>query len=304
MIENRLFNEQKENLPPFNMLDIFNIKNKENFEPLIHAEIGFRDRLERRGEWNDGELIRARILGLEGMIKEPFIPEVRPLIFQEANIKPIFDPILQRKIAQVIPQIEIYPGHVDGLANFISREQQRDSQGRLRYLLTSGLAVEVITGVCRHHHDMDLVLFDFRNRWWMQYATDNVTADRYWAEMKFEPEFLEETAWDAQFQSNGSAHKVSTVHPGIILVQKLSNAWGRPPRERDFKDVVELIKFWQNFLNSDPSWNSVVEAAIIALPQTEQARTRERLIQYHIPKPVVPQPVPRRKLGLVGKFGF
>ena len=254
----------KENFILENKFEIKKFKDnieKINFNKIINNEIDFRDKREKLGLWNDKDLLRFRA---------------------EA------------------PQVEILPGTVEVLSGFLGKEPQRDAQGRVRYLLTSGLAVEVITGVSRYHHDIDLVLFDRRNGWWTRYITDNVTPDRYWAEMKFDPAYLEETAWEAQFQAGGAERTVSTVHPAIILVQKLSNAWGRPPRERDIKDVGELIKFWQGAQDGDPSWRAVMETAIAALPQTEQAKTRERLTQYPTPEPVVP----RRHHGLFARFGF
>lgn len=238
-----------------------NFINEIKFDKIINKEIDFRNNLEKKGLWDDRDLLRFRA---------------------EA------------------PRVEILPGTVDVLAGFMGKEPQRDAQGRVRYLLTSGLAVEVITGATRYHHDIDLVLFDRRNAWWTRYVTDNVTPDRYWAEMKFDPAYLEETAWTAQFQAVGAERTVSTVHPAIILVQKLSNAWGRPPRERDITDVGQLVRYWQDAQNGDPSWQTVTETAIAALPQTEQTRTRERLAQYPTPKPVFPQ----EHAGLFAGFGF
>lgn len=231
----------------------------ENFDK-IKKEIDFRNLRERQGLWDDKDLLKHRA---------------------EA------------------PQVEILPGTVDVLAGFVTKESQRDAQGRVRYLLTSGLAVEVITGATRFHHDIDLVLFDYRNNWWTRYVTDNVTPDRYWAEMKFDPAYLEETAWTAQFQAAGVERTVSTVHPAIILVQKLSNAWGRPPRERDIADVGQLMRYWQEAQNGNPEWRAVIEAAIAALPQTEQVWTRERLAQYPTPEPVLP-----KGKGLFARFAF
>lgn len=42
-------------------------------------------------------------------------------------------------------------------------EPQRTADGILRYLVTSGLAVELTTGYERHHHDLDLVIMDPTN---------------------------------------------------------------------------------------------------------------------------------------------
>jgi len=177
----------------------------------------------------------------------------------------------------ILPRVEILPGNIDALQRLAESEPQRDEEGNLRYLLTSGLAVEVITGFKRPHHDIDLVIQDKRGLWWMKYGTDNVTAEQYWAEMIFDPGYLEKTAWTTECGVNGKRKQVLSVHPAIILVQKLSNAWGRPPRERDVKDVEALMSFWQETLNADPSWEPVMEKAITTLPKGERERTRARL---------------------------
>lgn len=224
----------------------------------INKEIDFRNNEEKLGRWKDRDLLIFR--------KDFGLPD--------------------RARKAKVPQVEILPGTFEALSSFMGKEPQWDLQDRFRYLLTSGLAVEAITGAGRYHHDIDLVLFDFRNNWWTKYATDNVTSDRYWADMKFDPAYLEETAWTAQFQTNGVEQTVSTVHPAIILVQKLSNAWGRPPRERDLKDVKQLSRYWREVQDSDPSWLAITEVALAALPPNERARTITRLNRSRITRPV------------------
>lgn len=179
-----------------------------------------------------------------------------------------------------LPQAEFIPGTLDALASFITREPQYDPKGNLRYLLTSGLAVEVITGVSRFHHDTDLVILDQTNNWWVKYATDNVVAQKYWAGMKFEPEYLQSTAWEAHFRSGDQEYVVATVHPAIILAQKLSNAWGRPPRERDLADVETLASFWFTHENGNLTWSTHIGNAIRALPETERQGTYDRVKPY------------------------
>ena len=174
-----------------------------------------------------------------------------------------------------LPQAEIVSGTLESLASFSAKEPQKDSSGRFRYLLTGGLAVEAITGVSRFHHDTDLVIFDFRDRWWQKYDTDNVDAQRYWANLSFDPVYLEETAWKADYNANGENHEIYTVHPATILVQKLSDAWDRLPRERDYKDASELIIYRITELNDDPSWNSVAQKAFFARSQIDFLTDRD-----------------------------
>ncbi|MFH0936753.1 MAG: hypothetical protein V1808_00460 [Candidatus Daviesbacteria bacterium] len=252
------------------------INNIIGFKEIINKEIDFRDFREKHNFWEDQDL--------------------------EFDLGKLFDDFPHKKFDPKLnlpPQVEIVPGNVQALAKFLAKEQQRDMRGHLRYLLTSGLAVEVITGFSRFHHDLDLVILDHNNGWWLKYIVDKVTADRYWADMKFDSAFLEQTAWTAQFQANGRMCKVSTVHPAIILVQKLSDAWGRPPRKRDIIDVKELIKFWRESQNSDPNWDCLIETAIAALPEKEQPKTKERISAY-IPKPALQVP----HLGILARLGF
>lgn len=231
--------------------EINNLKlNKNNLDEnkIINKEILFRNNLENKNIWQDDDLIAFR-------------RNIQEQLFQIEK-----------------PHLRTLPGTTESLARFATTEPQLN-RGSLRYLLTSGLAVELITGVPRFHHDCDLVILDRDTTWWIQHGTDNVTPENYWAGMIFEDEYLEQTAWRAEIEVDGVKTEIRTVHPAIILVQKLSNAWGRPPRERDFADVDNLIKFWKGKVRDPQSWFPIIEAAICALPKSEQLRTRTRLIQ-------------------------
>ena len=85
----------------------------------------------------------------------------------------------------------------------------------------------------KHHPvgNIDFVIMDPDdvNRWDM-IGTDNVTPGRYWAEMKFDADFLEDTARLQRTRDTGQSPEIEVVHPAIILVQKSSDAFGRPPR--------------------------------------------------------------------------
>ena len=241
------------------ILNIFEEKNPQDFKDfgqILKNEIHFKDKFQILDQWDDRNL----------------------LIFR--NNLDLPDDLRIEKT----PRIEIYPGTVGALSELVTAEPQRDSEGNLRYLLTSGLAVEVVTGATRYHHDTDLVLFDVESGWWTKYVTDNVTPEKYWAQMKFDPEYLEETAWEAKIQAAGVEKSVLTVHPAIILVQKLSDAWGRPPRLKDIQDVDKLIRYWREVEKGDPSWIVIIDAAIAALPKAEQTRTTERLASALSPK--------------------
>lgn len=169
-------------------------------------------------------------------------------------------------------------GRFHQLEMLLAEEPQRDSQGDLRYLLTSGLAVELVTGFERFHHDIDFVIMDPSdvNRWDM-IGTDNVTPGKYWADMKFDANYLEETARLQRIRNRRHAPEVEVVHPAIILVQKSSDAFGRPPRKRDVEDVDAIVRHWKEIEGFTREWNPIVEESINALPKNQHQKTLNRL---------------------------
>lgn len=157
-------------------------------------------------------------------------------------------------------------------------EPQRDRTETLRYLVTSGLAVEMLTGYARDHHDIDLVIMDPTDRRrWDLIGTDNVTPGQYWADMVFEADFLEETARTAKTRKRGKSPIAEVVHPAIIMVQKSSDAWGRPPRNRDIDDVSALVRHWKEREGYTREWNPIVRRAVDALPRNQLDTTLNRL---------------------------
>lgn len=174
----------------------------------------------------------------------------------------------------------IRKGTKEELYRLLQRIPQNDPQGRLRYLLTSGMAVELLTGVIRPHHDLDLVIMHNPVDVWDIYGTDNVTPQRYWADMKFDPRFLKETERPVELViEEEKPLAVWTVNPAIIFVQKLSNAFSRAPRTKDYQDAQVLFDFrirrdWRN-----KHWEPIIARAIEALPQAERERTRIRVEQ-------------------------
>lgn len=181
---------------------------------------------------------------------------------------PIGDPGLPPTTGDRLRQLEM----------ILEAEPQRDSSGTLRYLVTSGLAVEMLTGFQRDHHDIDLVIMDPSNKdQWDLIGTDNVTPGQYWADMAFEADFLEQTAREARTRRRGRSPIAEVVHPGIIMVQKSSDAFGRPPRRRDEDDVVAIVRHWRDQEGYTRDWNPVVRCALDALPRNQFNRTLARL---------------------------
>lgn len=167
-------------------------------------------------------------------------------------------------------------GTIENLENMLLTEPQRDKNGKLRYLLTSGLAVELVTGFEREHHDLDLVIMDPNNTEWEMFGTDNVTPGQYWAGMRFNPQYLEETARKVSTRINGGL-VVEVVHPAILIVQKSSDAFDRVPRKKDTEDVKALIGYWEKGEPNPKQWPPIIAEALRALPSAQLPITRERL---------------------------
>ena len=134
------------------------------------------------------------------------------------------------------------------LESILEEAPQPDGQGRPRYLLTSGLAVELLTNFKRPHHDVDLVIMnpDDGERWEI-WGTDNVTPGQYWADMEFKPDFLSGTRLVTTTRPDPKSLYVGCVNPAIMLVQKLSDCFGRRPRPKDEDDARALGEYVRDY---------------------------------------------------------
>lgn len=232
-----------------------------------------KNKLEDGVVWNPilNEIFEKNKINENREIKPAEIFKIRERIFDKAGIR------LDRR------EFELPSSTLGGLAGLVEKYSQTNADGNIRYLVTAGLAVEAITGYSRLHHDTDLVICDPTDDWWKKLLTDNVTPDKYWADMSFPEGYLEDTAWPATIRVNGRYLTVLTVHPAILLVQKSSNAWGRQPREKDYKDVAALVAFWKKH-GEDPSWFAVSQKALEALPTAaERTIAKMRLKDAHFP---------------------
>ncbi len=195
---------------------------------------------------------------------------------ETARLKAAIERIIQAPTGD--PGLPTQSGRLRQLERIIATEPQRDENGRLRYLVTSGLAVEMLTGFEREHHDIDLVIMDSSDPGhWEVIGTDNVTPGKYWADMRFDPSFLESTARTVNTRQRGRSQSVEVVHPGIIMVQKSSDAWGRSPRTKDRNDAVALARHWKEREGYTHDWNSIVRTALDALPGDQKDRTLTRV---------------------------
>jgi hypothetical protein len=168
-------------------------------------------------------------------------------------------------------------GGIQELEEILEEFPQRDEYGNLMYLLTSGLAIGLLTGFTREHHDIDLVIMDPNNLSWEIMGTDNITPETYWADMSFSAKNLEETSVKVVTRAGGV--EVELVHPAIMLVQKASEAFRRTPRKKDYLDVEALIEYYKENREKCDDWIDVIESSVRALPRLKQKRTVERLSQ-------------------------
>ena len=141
------------------------------------------------------------------------------------------------------------------------------------------MAVELTTGYQRQHHDLDIVVMDPNNLWrWELLGTDNVTPGQYWADMNFDPKALESTALPVVFDYRSSRYRVEVVHPTIIMTQKLSNAFGRKPREKDIQDAVSVAQWWEGPQRGKATWIKIVKGSLLALPNHQAGTTDARVV--------------------------
>lgn len=197
------------------------------------------------------------------------------------------------RLRGVIKEIVVPGAGRDELEQLLTLEPQRDADGNLRYLVTSGMAVALMTGYKRKYCDLDLVIMDPANvDYWELYGTDNVTPRRYLAHMIFDPDLLRDTARTAYTQWNHGV-VVEYVHPAILMVQKSSNVFGWAPRPKDVADVKAIVRLWKTSKQFTTKWDDIARAALFALPPNQIEITLERLsffmgngrVSSHVHKP-------------------
>ena len=134
------------------------------------------------------------------------------------------------------------PDPVGQLRTVIDNVEQVNESRNLRYLVTSGLAVELMTGYRRRHKDLDLVLMhpDVNDYPDVFSKTDNTSPNQFWGGLRLDNRFLTATAMRSDDRTLDSVY---CAHPAITLVQKTSDAWGRAPREHDYQDSL-AVGYW------------------------------------------------------------
>ena len=127
--------------------------------------------------------------------------------------------------------------------------------------------------------NLDLVIMDPRNfSEWEIYGTDNVTPKCYWANMEFDANYLSATARQVMTRV-ASGFTVEVVHPGILLVQKASDAFDRAPRQKDYDDARALIDHWSERDSDSKSWFPIIDKSLDALPVDQYSVTIGRITE-------------------------
>jgi hypothetical protein len=163
------------------------------------------------------------------------------------------------------------------MESLIQTRPQRNSVGGLQYLITNGLAVELITGVSRPHDDLDIVVLQDNMKKWRSLGIDVITPRDYFAGMILDPHFLQATAQKVTHKNQ----TIYTIHPGIILVQKATgyeyNGVQFPRRPKDIAEVTNILTYWRTEITHPNSWDPIILKAINALPKLRQIRTIQTL---------------------------
>ena len=151
---------------------------------------------------------------------------------------------------------------------FLHENPQHDDTGDLAYLVSCGKAVQLVTDTIRRESDMDVVTFG--NYPFSGYV-DQRTAENYWGEMHFDPDFLKKTSYTAGFTYNQTDYMVEIVHPAILLIQKASAVFYTYAGVRG-KDLFDISALQQAFRDKkDPYFETVLQDAIPSVPGPYQA---------------------------------
>lgn len=135
-------------------------------------------------------------------------------------------------------------GDPEDLQVLLTNEPQLDNEGKIRYVLAGGWAVEALTGKKREHHDIDIIATSKKP---LIYQLDKMNAGNYFQilslsvkdllekhtlKVKWEPGYNNITNWPDEIYS---------VSPEFLFLSKLAG-FMRSPREKDIEDLETLAK--------------------------------------------------------------
>ncbi|MBI3109519.1 hypothetical protein HYZ06_00565 [Candidatus Daviesbacteria bacterium] len=167
---------------------------------------------------------------------------------------------------------------------FLTRHPQRDAAGRIKFLVTSGFAAQLQTGIMRVHQDIDLIGLDdaslegFR-RWhgdgdWVRY-------DSLHGDMMLNPDFLRETAVGVFIQPEN--FEVLTVSPAVNLFAKLAddedtgNEFVRGPQKPRINDIFDAVAILCSEYPYQSNWQDEAQTVLVGLAPESMLTVRRRL---------------------------
>ena len=145
------------------------------------------------------------------------------------------------------------------------------------FVVGSGFAVEIITGIKRIHKDLDLIAFDDSIIFsLLGEGIDVVAPEQTWVEMNIDEELLKRTKM--MISLNFQGREIQVMHPVILLVQKCADWGAREPRDKDNADAEALIGWITAQDNSDKKgYDTILDIALKSLPSKQVDLTKLRI---------------------------
>ncbi|MCF7872118.1 hypothetical protein K9L97_03725 [Candidatus Woesearchaeota archaeon] len=156
---------------------------------------------------------------------------------------------LRLEIAQKLKPFDFwewYTGSPEDLIRLLKEEPQTDDYGKtIKYVLSGGWAIEMLTGKKREHHDLDVINL---SRYKFQFRLDEQTAKNYFQTLSMSnknlAKFVKEINWDSEknySELKGGSLDVYITSPEFLFASKILG-FGRTPREKDLEDLQSLAK--------------------------------------------------------------
>lgn len=185
---------------------------------------------------------------------------------------PTEDVLISRKSAPSKEILYVPKGSVpiENIVNLIGLDPQRDANGGINYLVTGGIAIELITGKKREHNDIDTV--DLRCKPYRLAIERDLLG--FEGIVYLDQDLLKQTAYTVNTNLGGKDLAVLTVHPVILLLHELSFD---DRVEKHTKDLDSLIAFYKNQQQTGVSWNLVIKQVLEKLPVFERDKIQAKL---------------------------
>ncbi|MCC7522477.1 hypothetical protein IT407_01590 [Candidatus Uhrbacteria bacterium] len=157
-------------------------------------------------------------------------------------------------------------GTPENLEALLEMYPQSAPDGTLRWILAGGWAVELLTSVpLRDHHDIDTLLLTKRPRF---LDTDQINSDDYFGVISCTDDFVVRYCCQgAPWTWNGMTYRLMVLRPEFLFCSKFL----KPPREKDWDDVVELAKKFSK------TWNLLLIRRLIDRNSCRFKRGKELL---------------------------